>query len=124
MKRSRNKRLLSVLVLSATFFISGNGSSAEIFPLEAKLKQCEIAFIKAHSGESTLADAVMARKKHMKLVMEILQELNKRNTEVGTHSGESLTQNEILNNFRVMGRLLEMLAANHQEPTTLWDFAY
>jgi hypothetical protein len=124
MKKLYKKQLLSVLLLTGTLLVSGSGNAADIFPLEAKLKQCEMAFKKAHSGELTLAEAGKARQKHMKLVMEILEDINKRNTAVDISTGESLTQKEIVNNFRVMGRLLEMLAADHQAPKTLWDYAY
>ena len=118
------KKLLSVLSISVIIFISGNGFAAEIYPMEARLKQCEIAFKKAHSGELVVTEAVMARQQHLKLVSEILQELNQRNAEIRVNSGEVLTQKEIVNNFHVMGRLLEMLAADHQAPKTIWDFAY
>ena len=118
------KKLLSVLSISGIIFISSNVLAAEIYPMEAKLKQCEIAFKEAHSGDLVLSEAVMARQKHMKLVMEILEELNRRNAEISVTKGESLTQKDIVDNFHVMGRLLEMLATDHQAPKTLWDFAY
>lgn len=118
------KKLLSVLSISGIIFISGIGFGAEIYPMEAKLKQCEIAFEEAHSGDLVVSEAIMARQQHMKLVKEILEELNRRNAEIRVNSGEVMTQKEIVSNFHVMGRLLEMLASDHQPPKTLWDFAY
>ncbi|HHJ35100.1 MAG TPA: hypothetical protein ENJ87_04980 [Gammaproteobacteria bacterium] len=124
MKKSYKKQLLSALVLSGVIIFSGNGFAAPSFPMEAKLKQCEMAFKKAHSGKLTVAEAAKARIEHMKLVKELLENLNKRNADVDVSTGESLTQKEIVDNFRVMGRLLEMLAIEHQAPEAQWDYAY
>jgi len=124
MKKSHKKQLLSVLLLSGVIVFSGTGFAVQSFPMEAKLKQCEVAFKKAHSGKLTVAEAGKARVEHMKLVKELLDNMNKRNADVDISTGESLTQKEIVDNFRVMGRLLEMLAADHEPPEAQWDYAY
>ena len=124
MKKIVITKLLPILLVSGAILSPGISQAAEAYPMDAKLQQCEVAFKAAHSGKLTVAESNKARQEHMKLVMEILQNLNQRNTEVDTTTGESLTQKEIVNNFRVMGRLLEMLAVDHQEPKVEWNYAY
>jgi len=114
-------QLLSALVLTGTILISGS-SFAKDFPLHEKLQQCEMAFEKMQNGKMSQADAWTARKEHKKLVREILDKLNKRNAEVSTATGEELSGEEILNNFKVMGRLLTMLAAEHPAETDEWGY--
>lgn len=118
-------KALSLAVLLFTIAAAGINSeaTAQTYPLQEKLQQCETAFKNAHSGKVTQAEAAKARQKHMKLVREILQQLNMRNTELAD-KGEPLSQKEILQNLTVMGRLLEMLAADHQAPQTDWSYAY
>ncbi len=121
MKLLSSTQLLSALVLSSALFISGN-SFADDFPLHTKLQQCETAFQKMQSGNMSQADAYKAKKQHKQLVREILDSLNKRNAEVSTATGEVLSNEEILNNFKVMGRLLAMLAADHPSETDEWGY--
>ncbi len=117
-------RLLTVLVIPAVIA----GFSLNVYAgsslLDEKLNQCQMAFDKAHSGELSQAEAGKARLKHMELMREILADLNKRNAAVDTASGEVLSQQEILDNLRLMGRLLEMLAINHHGTTTEWSYLY
>ena len=116
MKKLYKKQFLSILILTGTMFISGS-VAAEAFPMEAKLKQCEMAFEQAQSGKLSQAEAWKARREHKKLAQEILAGLNKRNTEISTISNE-----EVLNNLRVMGRLLGMLTADHPGMTDEWGY--
>ena len=122
MKKSYRKQLLSVLILSGAVFISGSSFAAENLSMDAKLKKCETAFDMAHSGKLTQSEARKAREDHIKLTLEILADLNKRNAEVSTATSEVLSDQEILNNFKVMGRLLEMLAKDHPAQTD--EFGY
>jgi len=121
MKAISRTQLLSALVLSGAILISGN-SFAEGYPMQEKLQQCEAAFEQMHSGKMSQADAWHARKQHKKLVIEILDNLNKRNANVSIATGEVLSGEEILNNFKVMGRLLAMLAAEHPGETDEWGY--
>ncbi len=121
MKTLSPKHLLSVVILSGAVAFAGN-AAAENFPLHNKLQQCEAAFEKMQSGKLSQAEAWRARKQHKKLMMEILQQLNQRNAEVNTAAGEVLSNEEILNNFKVMGRLLAMLAADHPAETDEWGY--
>jgi len=126
MKANKAKRItliISALVIPFVLVVSGAAMAGK-FDLDGKLKQCEAAFKKAHSGEMSQAVAAKARTQHMKLVLEILDNLNKRNAAVSLETGETLTQKEIVNNFRVMGRLLEMMATDHSTATTEWNYVY
>ncbi len=116
MKQLSSRKLLSVFVLTAAVFFISN-SFADSFPLEAKLKQCEMAFDQAQSGKLSQAEAWKARRKHKKLAQEILADLNERNAKITTISNE-----EMLNNLRVMGRLLEMLAVDHPALQDEWGY--
>ena len=116
MKVISSRQMLSVLILSTAVFFTGS-SHAGNFPLEKKLEQCEMAFEQAQSGKLSQEEAWKARREHKKLAREILADLNRRNAQITTISNE-----EILNNLRVMGRLLEMLATDHPTMTDEWGY--
>ena len=120
MKMLDKKHLMSVLILSGTMALSGNIIAGEKFPMEDKLQQCEMAFKKAHSGNTSQDVGSEARIEHRKLMLEILENINLRNTEISTKSGEGMSNEEIVNNLRVMGRLLEMLAIMHEPSIVLF----
>jgi hypothetical protein len=110
------ENLLGILILSSSIVFMGASHAAD-FPMGKKLEQCEAAFEQAQSGKLSQAEAWKARREHKKLAREILDGLNKRNAELTTISNE-----EILNNLRVMGRLLAMLAADHPTMTDEWGY--
>lgn len=83
-----------------------------------------MAFEKAHSGEMSQAEAAKSQSEHRKLMLEILENMNKRNTEISTKTGEAMSNEEIVNNFRVIGRLLEMMAVELQPQKAPWNYAY
>jgi hypothetical protein len=116
MKHFTSGQWLAVVVLSAAVFFTGS-SFASGFPMEKKLEQCEAAFEQAQSGKLSQKEAWVKRREHKKLAREILDDLNKRNAEITTISNE-----EILNNLRVMGRLLEMLATDHPTMSDEWGY--
>lgn len=116
MKRSPSGQLLSVFVLSAVVFFASS-SIAVGFPMEKKLERCEAAFEQAQSGKLTQEEAYIARREHKKLARELLDDLNKQNAKLTTISNE-----EILNNLKVMGRLLEMLATDHPTMQDEWGY--
>ncbi len=124
MKILSKTQLLSALLLSGAVLISGNVLAAEKFDIDAKLEQCREAYNDAHSGKMSVAEAGRAQQKHMKLMQEILKNLNKRNSKASLKTGEALTDAEIIQNLRVMGHLLEMIAGAHQQPVTEWNYAY
>lgn len=115
-------KMLGVAVISLAAGAYATGVWAESYPLDSKLEQCEAEFAKAHSGNISQAEAAKARNLHLDLVEEILVELNKRNSSVSTDTGEVLSQHEILNNLRVMGHLMEMMAAEHRGATLEWSY--
>jgi hypothetical protein len=114
--------VVGILFIAMAVGAGVNEVSAGPYPLEMKLKQCEIAFQNAHSSTMSQAEAAKARRDHAQLVREILQELNKRNAAVDDKHGKTLSQDEILNNFRVMGRMLEMIASDHQPASLEWSY--
>lgn len=113
---------LLATLLSLSVMTSGAVYAADIFPLDKKLQQCEMAFKKAKSGNMSQSEAWKARKEHKSLMREILSDLNKRNSEIETATGEVLSSEEIINNFKVMGRLLEMLVSEHPAETDEWGY--
>jgi len=122
MKKTHRTPLISALLLTGTLIITGS-SFAKDFSMHEKLQQCENAYEKMKNANMSQADAWKARKQHKQLVSEILSKLNKRNADVSTATGEELSGAEILNNFKVMGRLLEMLAAEHPSDTDEWGYS-
>ncbi|HEB57040.1 MAG TPA: hypothetical protein ENI98_12210 [Gammaproteobacteria bacterium] len=121
MKKSLPGQLISALLLAAAIMFSGvtyaGQSGIHNGDLHKKLEQCEAAFNQAQSGKLSQEEAWKARREHKKLAREILAALNKRNAEISTISNE-----EILENLRVMGRLLEMLATDHPAMTDEWGY--
>ncbi len=94
--------------------LPGNIIAGEMLSMDDKLQQCEMAFNKAHSGKTSQAGASEARSKHRVLMLEILEELNIRNADISTKSGDVMSNKDIVNNLKVMGRMLEMLAIMHK----------
>jgi len=121
MKQFSSGQSLSVFVLATAVFFTGlffaDDSFANDFPLHDKLEKCEAAFDKMQSGKLTQEEAWIARREHKKLAREILASLNKRNAELTTISNE-----EVLNNLKVMGRLLEMISSDHPTMTDEWGY--
>ena len=114
-------RLFSALALLGMVFMSSNGFATD-YPLQEKLRQCEIAFEKMHNGDLTQEDAWKVRREHKKLVREILENLNKRNHSVLKSKDRTMSSEEILDNFVVMGSLLEMLATENLTMTDEWGY--
>lgn len=96
---------------------------AEEFPLNEKLKQCSMAFKESRNSKATREEAIKAREEHIKLMVEILQNLNKRNV-AAAEQNEPLSPKDASDNIRVMGHLMEMLAADHMRPDYDWSFVY
>ncbi len=119
--KTSTESLLAAVVLTTCVFFSGAvyAGHGELHndALHKKLDQCEAAFEQAQSGKLSQEEAWKARREHKKLAKEILVTLNKHNAEISTISNE-----EILENLRVMGRLLEMLATDHPTMTDEWGY--
>ena len=122
MKNIVKKQLLSAAILSGSILLSGNVIASEKFSMEDKLQQCEAAFKNSHSGNISQSSAAEARSEHRQLMLEILENMNMRNTEISTKTGDVMSNEEIVNNLRVMGRMLEMLATLHvQSDVTFYE---
>jgi len=115
------KSLFATIALATSVALSGVAYAAHgglhNDQLHKKLDQCEAAFEKMQSGKLSQEEAWKARREHKKLASEILATLNKYNAEISEISNE-----EILENLRVMGRLLEMLATDHPSMTDEWGY--
>ena len=112
MKPLSMKQLLIALSLSGSLMITGMIHAADTVSVKARLQQSEAALQKAARGDLSGDEVWSARKEHRALVLDVLQELNRRNIEVSS-SGRSLTDEELLHSLRAMGRLLEELAADY-----------
>ncbi len=97
--------------------------SAEEYPMMEKLKQCEAAFKASRNKTATREEAGKSRTMHIKLMVEILQKLNEQNVEA-VDEGRVLAAEELSNNVRVMGHLIEMLAVDHMAPAYDWSYVY
>ena len=116
------KNVFSALVL-CTIFFSNYGFAAD-YPLKEKLQQCEVAFEKMHSGELSQDEAWKLRIEHKKLVKEILVNLNKRNHNILKSGDYTMSSEDILDNFIVMGSLLEMLSTENLRMTDEWGYPF
>ena len=115
---NRNKTILTsvffLALLSSPLTNIANASS-----LGDKLKECKQEFAIAHSGSSTQKIAAAAKLKHLKLMKEILQELNNKN------AGKKMTNSELQENVMVMSHLLEMLVTeNLNQKEESWNMNY
>ncbi len=117
---TRNQ-LFCALVLFGAILVSSN-SFANDYPFEEKLQQCEAAFEKMHSGDLAQKDAWKVRNEHMMLVREILENLNKRNHAIMKSKDRTMSSDEILDNFLVMGSLLEMMATEDLRVDDEWGY--
>jgi len=109
--------------ISSLLALSSHSLLAAEYPLDQKLKQCEAAFTASHSKTATREQAGKSRAKHLGLMVEILEHLNKANVKA-TEAGRPLSPKELSNSTRVMGHLLEMLAKDHMTPTPEWSYVY
>jgi len=121
MSRLTKIQLYAALVSLATVFMSSTSLAAD-YPLQEKLQQCETAFEEMHSGDLTQEEAWQARRQHKVLVKEILGNLNKRNHSILKSTDISISPEEILSNFIVIGSLLEMLATENMRVTDEWGY--
>ncbi len=106
--------ILFLTVLTASF-----GNTASAGSLKNKLQQCKQSFATSHNKDATQKTAAAAKLKHLKLMKEILNDLNKKNT------GKQMTASDIQENVMVMSHLLEMLVTenlNNKEET--WNMNY
>ncbi len=115
--------LLIATAFAAFMALGSRPLFAEEYPLAEKLQQCETAFKESRSKTATREDAAKARTRHIKLMVEILQHLNEQNV-AAVDEDRVLTPEELSNNVRVMGHLIEMLAVDHMTPKYDWSYVY
>ncbi|HHO68305.1 MAG TPA: hypothetical protein ENK12_04660 [Gammaproteobacteria bacterium] len=119
--------LISAVLATALALPIGIASQAaragDDYPLKEKLAQCEAQFKAAHSKNMTREQAAKARQKHFQLMVEILDHLNQQNMATAD-AGKNLSPEQVTENIRVMGHLLEMMAKDHIGPKLEWDYTY
>ena len=75
--------------------------------LDKKLQKCKQEFSISHNKNSTQEVATAAKLKHLKLMKEILHELNVKN------AGKNMSSADMQENVMVMSHLLEMLVTEN-----------
>ena len=114
-------QLLSVMILSGSAFMSGAAHSTDSTLFESE-HQLKVAAIQNAPG-STLSknDVLHAKTEHRTEDTEALRHLNQRNTDMAASADQSLSDAQILHNFRVMGHVLDTIATDYYVKTEEYD---
>jgi hypothetical protein len=116
--KNKIKNSLPVIFLF-TLLTASYSSVVNAESLQQKLQLCKQEFAVAHQKDSTQEVAVTAKLKHLKLMKEIMHELNMKNAD------KNMTNAQLQENVMVMSHLLEMLVTenlNKKEHT--WNLNY
>jgi len=112
-----NKNLLAIFLFTVLSASYSNVVSAE--SLDEKLHQCKQAFSMSHKPDATQEVATAAKLKHLKLMKEILHDLNVKN------ANKKMSNTQMQENVMVMSHLLEMLVIeNLSEKDQSWNLNY
>ncbi len=115
---NRKKTTLSIFFFLA-FLSASLANVASAGSLDKKLEQCKQEFALSHSKDAKKDVAAAANLRHLKLMKEILHELNK------TNADKKMTNSELQENVMVMSHLLEMLVTeNLKEKDATWNLNY
>ncbi len=117
------KSLSAVLFVAGLSLLTSSVGLAAEYPLEQKLQQCDQAFAQSRDSGATREQAAKARVKHLKLMAEILQNLNDENGRAAAN-GKPLSVEQLSKNVRVLGHLNEMLVNYHLAPSYDWSYVY
>lgn len=112
MKTLQKTMLVYTLLMPIVVFFPTNETLAIPTFEQVNVEECDLAFHKAQTQVLSQAAAWKARNQHKALVRNILKNLNQRNAEVSL-AGGSLSHEEVLTNLKIMGRLLDILAAEY-----------
>jgi len=116
--KNKTKRMLPVVFVFGLLTASYTGL-ASASSMQDKLTQCKQAFATSHQKDATQGMAAAAKLKHLKLMKEILKELNTKN------SNKNLSKAELQENVMVMSHLLEMLVTeNLSAKEEAWNMNY
>ncbi|VAW67100.1 hypothetical protein MNBD_GAMMA08-1161 [hydrothermal vent metagenome] len=116
--RKRKNSSVSIMFVGALFMLSLT-PLAQADSIDKKLEQCKQSFSVAHNKDSTQKVAVAAQLKHLKLMKEIIHELNVKNAD------KKMTNDELQQNVMVMSHLLEMLVTeNLNKKENSWNLNY
>jgi len=104
--------LLTILSVSYTGVVNATS-------LENKLQQCKQEFSISHQQDVSQQVATAAKLKHLRLMKEILHELNMKNAD------KKMSNIDMQENVMVMSHLLEMLVdENLSEKDQSWNMNY
>jgi len=117
------KSSVAVAAIIGVLSLSSGALFAAEYPMEQKLQECNAAFKAAHKKDISREEAAKAKAEHVKLMVDILRNLNEQNT-AAADQGKPLSPVQVSNNVRVMGHLLEMLAADHMPEGAEWSYLY
>ncbi len=106
---------MTAIAFALTISFTGNVAWAGEYPMQQKLKQCEAQFKISRDKNITRNEASIARSKHLNMMVDILQHLNDQNM-AKSNRNEPLSPQVVIENFRVMGHLLQMLAKDRLAP--------
>lgn len=137
MNRTRVGSLLAALVFTGTTLFTMVGRAADegdhfkyfdeatyTSTIRTEMKELEKAYQIATSDKTSQGDAEKSRQKAIELSRHILRHLNSRNAEINLDEGGTLSQTEVLLNIQVMGRLLDILASEHQPHKDQWSYTW
>lgn len=117
MNKNITKAFLPLLLAGLLGLTGGAALAAD--NLDQKLQQCQAAFQKSRRADLPQNEARKAEQEHLKLMVEIMQDLNKR-----AASDKSLSPEEVRTHLRVMGHLVEMLGVKAMPPEYEWNYLY
>lgn len=102
MKTSNRK--LHIILFSAILMISFSGTIfADAGMLQNKLDQCKQQFAVSQDKNVTQKEALSAKLNHLKLMKEILVEMNQKNT------GKDMSAKEMQSHMMVISHLMQMM---------------
>ena len=92
--------------------------------VQKEMQAMDKAYKTANNPKTLQGDAEKARQEAITLARHILRHLNTRSDSVNIKEGGQLSPTEVLLSIRVMGHLLDLLAAEHQPHEDAWSYAY
>lgn len=92
--------------------------------IHKEMQAMDKAYKTANNPKTLQGDAEKARQEAITLARHILRHLNTRSDSVNIKEGGQLSPTEVLLSIRVMGHLLDLLAAEHQPHEDAWSYAY
>lgn len=89
-----------------------------------EMNEMEALYKTAISKDVSQGKAEQARQDMVRKARHLLRHLNERNSHINIKEGGQLTSTEVLLNFRVMGRLLDILVSDALPHEDEWSYAW